>query len=404
MNELKKTSGQKTSLTFKIKDYIAHNMRQYTMLIALVVVIILFQILTQGILLKPRNTTKLIYQNSYVLILAVGMLLCILTGGNIDLAVGSILAVVSAMSGLLVGVMGLPVWLGIIAGLLIGLLAGMWQGMWIAFVKIPPFIATLAGMLIFRGINNLILNGETIGLPDAYVTIAAKPVPDFIGGNSELNMTCIMFGIVFAIIYAAVVLFNRAKKKTRGYDVPSVTATIIKVVVIAALINLLTYWLALDDGLPIILLILAVLILIYTFITKKTIFGRHVYALGGNIKAAELSGISPKKIMFLVYANMGLLSAVAGIVFAGRLNAASPTAGQGFELDAIGSCFIGGASAYGGIGTIMGAVVGALFMGVLNNGMSIMGVSTFWQDIVKGLVLLLAVAFDVYSKSKSKTK
>lgn len=404
MNEVNKSSEQKMGLTYKIKDYIAHNMRQYTMLVALVVIIVLFQILTDGVLLKPRNTTKLIYQNSYILILAVGMLLCILTGGNIDLSVGSIVAVVSAMSGLLAGILNMPVWLAIIAGLLIGLLAGMWQGMWIAFVKIPPFITTLAGMLIFRGVNNIILNGETIGLPEEYVTIAAKPVPDFIGGNSDLNMTCILFGILFSVIYVVVVLLNRTKKKLRGYDVPSLLATIIKVVIIAGLINLLCYWLAKDDGMPIILLILAVLILIYTFITTKAIIGRHIYALGGNAKAAELSGISPKKIMFLVYTNMGLLSAAAGIVFAGRLNAASPGAGNGFELDAIGACFIGGASAYGGIGTVMGAVVGALFMGVLNNGMSIMGVSTFWQDIVKGLVLLLAVAFDVYSKSKSKTK
>ncbi len=405
MNEVKQMSEPKLSLTGRIKDYVAHNMRQYTMLIALVVIIILFQVLTDGILLKPRNTTKLIYQNSYILILAVGMLMCILTGGNIDLAVGSIVAVVSAMSGLMATVLGMPVWLSIIAGLLIGTLAGVWQGAWIAFVKIPSFIVTLAGQLIFRGINNLILNGETIGLPAEYTTIAASPVPDFIGGpESDLNLTAIAFGILFSIVYVAIVLIGHGKKKSRGYEVPSMGITVVKIVLIVALINLFTYWLAQDDGIPIILLILIVLISTYAFITSKTITGRHFYALGGNAKAAELSGISTKKILFLAYTNMGLLSAIAGIVFAGRLNAASPQAGGGFELDAIGACFIGGASMSGGIGTVMGAVIGAMFMGVLNNGMSIMGVNTFLQDIIKGLVLLLAVAFDVYSKSKSKVK
>lgn len=389
----------------KIKEYITHNMRQYTMLIALVIIMALFQILTEGVLLMPRNTSKLIYQNSYIIILAIGMLMCILTGGNIDLSVGSVVALVSAMSGLLSVVVGLPVWLSIILGLLVGLLAGMWQGMWIAYMRIPAFIVTLAGMLVFRGINNLILQGLTIGLPDEYVVIASGVVPDFIGGGtSELNITAIVIGAVFSLAYVISVFYSRGKKHLRGYELPSLVATIIKTIVILAVINLFTYWLSRDDGIPIILVILAVLMLIYTFITTKTIPGRHLYALGGNAKAAELSGIKTKKILFMAYANMGLLSAVAGIVFAGRLNAASPTAGQGFELDAIAACFIGGASATGGVGTVMGAVIGGFIMGILNNGMSIMGVSTFWQDIAKGLVLLAAVAFDVFSKAKSKSK
>lgn len=389
----------------KIKEYITHNMRQYTMLIALVIIMALFQILTEGVLLMPRNTSKLIYQNSYIIILAIGMLMCILTGGNIDLSVGSVVALVSAMSGLLSVVVGLPVWLSIILGLLVGLLAGMWQGMWIAYMRIPAFIVTLAGMLVFRGINNLILQGLTIGLPDEYVVIASGVVPDFIGGGtSELNITAIVIGAVFSLAYVISVFYSRGKKRLRGYELPSLVATIIKTIVILAVINLFTYWLSRDDGIPIILVILAVLMLIYTFITTKTIPGRHLYALGGNAKAAELSGIKTKKILFMAYANMGLLSAVAGIVFAGRLNAASPTAGQGFELDAIAACFIGGASATGGVGTVMGAVIGGFIMGILNNGMSIMGVSTFWQDIAKGLVLLAAVAFDVFSKAKSKSK
>lgn len=389
----------------KIKNYITHNMRQYTMLIALVLIMLLFGILTEGVLIKPRNVSKLIYQNSYIIILAIGMLMCILTGGNIDLSVGSVVALVSAMSGLLSVVVGLPVWISIILGLIVGLLAGMWQGMWIAYMRIPAFIVTLAGMLVFRGINNLILQGLTIGLPEPYVVIASGAVPDFIGGaDSELNLTAIVIGAVFSLIYLVSVFYSRGKKRSRGYELPSLLATIIKTVLIIGIINLFTFWLSRDDGIPIILVILAALMLIYTFITTKTIPGRHLYALGGNAKAAELSGIKTKKILFMAYANMGLLSAVAGIVFAGRLNAASPTAGQGFELDAIAACFIGGASATGGVGTVMGAVIGGLIMGILNNGMSIMGVSTFWQDIAKGLVLLAAVAFDVFSKSKSKTK
>lgn len=397
---------------------IANNMRQYAMLIALVVIVLLFVILTDTVLILPRNFTKLISQNSYVLILAVGMLMCILTGGNIDLSVGSIVALVSAMSGLLSSILGLPVWISIILALLTGLLAGMWQGMWIAMFKIPAFIVTLAGMLIFRGINNLILNGETIGLSDVYTTIAVKPVPDFLlaegskipdfitglGGTGFLNLTAIVIGVIFSVAYIILTVFSRSTKIRRGYEVPSVASTVVKTAVLVVIINLLTFWLARDDGMPIILLILAVLIALYTFITTKTIMGRHLYALGGNAKAAELSGINTKKIMFLAYSNMGLLSAVAGIVFAGRLNAASPLAGQGFELDAIAACFIGGASTSGGIGTVMGAVVGGLIMGVLNNGMSIMGVNIFVQSITKGLVLLLAVLFDVYSKSKAKTR
>lgn len=417
MKTTSKLSEKGTNLWSRISESIINNMRQYAMLIALIVIVGLFFVLTEGILLFPRNVTKLISQNSHVLILAVGMLMCILTGGNIDLSVGSTVALVSAMSGLFSNILGMPVWFSILISLLTGLLAGMWQGMWIAKFRIPAFIVTLAGMLIFRGINNIILNGETLGLPDAFTTIASKPIPDLLadiniripdfigkGGTIKLNMIAIIIGVLFSLVYIGFTVFSRSTKKRRGYEVPSVTAMFIKTALLVVIINLLTFWLALDDGIPIILMILAILISIYTFITTKTIIGRHLYALGGNAKAAELSGVNTKKIMFLVYTNMGLLAAIAGIVFAGRLNAASPLAGQGFELDAVASCFIGGASTSGGVGTVMGAVIGALIMGVLNNGMSIMGVNIFWQQITKGLVLLLAVAFDIYSKSKAKIK
>lgn len=406
----------------KVKEYMNRNMRQYGMLIALIVIVIFFEIITKGVLLLPRNTSKLIYQNSYVLILAIGMMCCILTGGNIDLSVGSLVALVSAMSGLMATMIGLPAWLSIIIGLITGLIAGMWQGFWIAFVKVPPFITTLAGMLIFRGFNNIILNGETKPLPQLYITIASGTVPDFIAPKTIpdflgvagflgmknkvefLNSTALAAGLILSVLYVIFLFFNRNSKKARGYEVSTLGSIAAKATAFFIIINVFAYWLAMDDGIPIILIILAVLFAFYTFLTTKTIPGRHLYAMGGNIKAAELSGVNTKKMMFLAYTNMGLLSAVAGIVFAGRLNAAAPTAGDGFELDAIGACFIGGASAYGGIGTIWGAMVGGFIMGIMNNGMSVISLNTFWQNVAKGMVLLLAVAFDVYSKSKSKIK
>ena len=387
----------------RLKTGFKNNMKQYSMLIALVFIMIMFQILTNGILLKPINVSRLIYQNSYVLILAIGMLLCILTGGNIDLSVGSIVAFVSALSALFSVTFGLPVWLSIILGLLSGLLAGMWQGFWIAYVKIPPFIVTLAGMLLFRGINNIILNGKTVLLPDLYTKISSGVIPDFIGNGSGIHVTTVLVGVLSVLLYLILSHISRRNKNKFGFEVESKGAYILRQLVISFVIILFAYWLSLANGLPIILVILAVLVIFYSFLTQKTVIGRHIYAMGGNRKAAELSGIKTKKILFGVYANMGLLAAVAGIVFAGRLNSASPTAGDGFELDAIAACFIGGASATGGIGTVMGAIIGGFIMGILNNGMSIMGISVFWQQIVKGLVLLLAVAFDVYSKSKAKT-
>lgn len=387
----------------RLKMEFKNNMKQYSMLIALVVIMAMFQILTGGILLKPINVSRLIFQNSYVLILAIGMLLCILTGGNIDLSVGSIVAFVSALSALFSVTFGLPVWLSMVLGLLAGLLAGMWQGFWIAYVKIPPFIVTLAGMLLFRGVNNIILNGKTVLLPEMYTNIASGVIPDFLGGGSGLHVTTVVIGAIGVVLYMTLSLISRKDKVKYGFEVAPFAQFLVKQLVVSFVILLFSYWLALANGLPIILIILGALIAIYAFLTQKTIVGRHIYAMGGNQKAAALSGVKTKKILFWVYANMGLLAAVAGIVFAGRLNSASPTAGDGFELDAIAACFIGGASATGGIGTVMGAITGGFIMGILNNGMSIMGISVFWQQIVKGLVLLAAVAFDVYSKSKPKT-
>ena len=403
----------------RFRDFLNRSLRQYGMIIALVAIMIFFGFMTGGRLIWPRNISALIRQNAYVLILAIGMMFCILTGGNVDLSVGSLVALVSAMSGLTLTRLGLPSWLAIILSVLTGLLSGIWQGFWIAYVKVPPFIATLSGMLIFRGINNIILDGQTLPLSGLYVTVGTGSVPDIVPDTvpdflrigdllqlqnkpEYLNATMLVTGLVLSVIYVVVVIFSRQSKKRRGYEVQPLRLVIAKVIAFFIAINLFSYWLAMDDGLPIMLILLVVLYGIYNFIANRTVLGRHIYAMGGNIKAAELSGVNTRKMMFLVYSNMGLLAGVAGIVTAGRLMAASPNVGMSFELDAIGACFIGGASAYGGVGTIWGAVVGAFIMGVMNNGMSIMGLDVFLQSVAKGLVVLLAVAFDMYSKSKSR--
>ncbi|NMA67276.1 MAG: sugar ABC transporter permease [Clostridiaceae bacterium] len=378
------------------------NLRQYVMIIALVVVIIFFQIITGGILLKPLNISNLIQQNAYILILATGMLLCILTCGNIDLSVGSVAGFIGAISAVFILKMNMPVFPAILISLVIGVLIGIWHGFWIAYVGVPAFITTLAGMLIFRGLTMVILQGTSLApFPKSYTFIAAGFIPD-VANIDGLNILAILAGIIASVLYILNELNDRASKKRYNFEVSSPGAFWAKVISIVAVINAFTYALARYKGIPAVLVIVVLLVLIYSFITNKTIPGRHIYAYGGNPKAAKLSGVKTKKVLFWVYVNMGFLAALAGIIFTGRLNSATPKAGNGFEMDAIASCFIGGASTTGGIGTVVGAIVGGLLMGVLNNGMSIMGVSIDWQQAIKGVVLLAAVAFDVYSKSKSR--
>ncbi len=386
-----------------VKGLFKGNIRQYGMIIALVFIMLLFGILTNGLLFRPMNISNLILQNSYVLILAVGMLLCIVTG-NVDLSVGSIVAFVGAVSAYFLIDLKLPTWIGILISLAIGASVGAFQGFFIAYIRVPAFIVTLAGMLTFRGLTMVLLNGRT---KSPY----SKPFQAMASGYlfqdiriGSLNLIALIIGVVASIIYILFELNNRKTKKKYGFEVSSINMLLVKMVVFIVAINLLTYSLAQYNGIPIILILLTVLIAVYTFITNKTIAGRHIYALGGNEKAAKLSGIKTKRVMFWVYTNMGLLAALAGLVVAGRLNAATPKAGNGFELDAIAACYIGGASASGGVGTIIGAIVGGLVMGVLNNGMSIMGIGVDWQQAIKGLVLLSAVTFDIYSKSKSQTQ
>jgi len=386
----------------KNKDVFKSNMRQYTMGFALILLVILFQFLTKGVLLKPQNVTNLLLQNSYVIILAMGMLLCILSGGNIDLSVGSIVAFIGAVSATLIVNNDMAVLPGILIALFVGLIIGAWQGFWIAFIEIPSFIVTLAGMLMFRGLTLVLLNGRTIGpYPETFQILSSGFITDIMPEN-PLHMLTIIAGVIFSLVFIANELFNIRMKKQYGLVNSSIVFTIIKLVLGIAVINMFTYTLASYKGISTVMLILLGLFFIYNFITKKSVFGRHIYAMGGNVKAARLSGVKTSRVLFLVYVNMALLSALAGIVIAGRLNAATPKAGNGFELDAIAACFIGGASTTGGIGTVFGVIVGALIMGVLNNGMSIMGVSVDWQQAIKGMVLLLAVASDILSKRRAK--
>ena len=387
-----------------IRNFLRDNVRQYGMLIALVVIMLFFQVATDGVLLVPMNVTNLVLQNAYVFILAIGMTLCILTGGNIDLSVGSVVAFIGALCGTLVITLHLNVWLSMGLVLLVGLAIGVWQGFWIAYLRLPAFIVTLAGMLTFRGLTVFMLKGLTIGpFPDVFQQISSGFVPDLLGGDgAALNIMTLVVGAVIAGLYVLVQFSQRLHRRRNGYASASFGLFIAGVVLVVGVIGLASYWLASYRGLPVIFIIIGILVAAYSFFTQRTVPGRNLYAMGGNEKAAQLSGINTNRVLFFAYVNMGVLAAVTGIAVSSRLNAASPLAGQNFELDAIAACFIGGASATGGIGTIVGAIIGALVMGVLNNGMSILGIGSDIQQVVKGLVLLLAVAFDVLSKRKAR--
>ena len=331
-----------------IKDIFKNNIRQYAMFIALIVITVFFQILTEGTLLLPMNITNLILQNSYVLILAIGMTLCILTGGNIDLSVGSVCAFIGAVAGTLIINMKMDAGLAIIICLLIGIAIGVWQGFWIAYLRIPAFIVTLAGMLLFRGLTIAMLKGLTLSpFPEKFLQISAGFVPDvFKGLGINLNITALIAGVIISVVYVIFAFKKREEQRRYGFEVMAMPLFIAKLVLILVGINLFAYWLAAYKGLPIILVLIGILVFVYSFFTTRTVPGRYIYAMGGNEKAAKLSGINTNRVLFFTYINMAFLAAVAGIVFTARLNAASPQAGTNFELDAIAACFIGGASAY----------------------------------------------------------
>ena len=412
--------GNKNNFSNSFKSFFKGN----TMIVILVGVMLLFEVLIRlsghGSMFAPANITNIIRQNAYVAILATGMLLCILTGGNIDLSVGSVVALVGALAGVFIVTLHMPIWLAICLCLLLGTLIGAFHGFFIAYVHIPPFITTLAGMLLWRGVATIVLDGRPIApFPDKYLNLFESFIPNpseatiekF--GDFELFdewvdkytfMITLIISLVCVLAYVILEIISRRKKIKNNYSVPSKGSFIAKLCILSIVILILGQFLARDRGLPVVLILLGVIVAIYSYFTQNTVPGRYLYAIGGNAKAAKLSGVNTDNVMFFAYTNMGFISAVAALVTIARLNSAQPTAGQNYEMDAIASCFIGGASAYGGTGTVGGAVVGAIFMGVLNNGMSILGVDMNWQRAVKGMVLLGAVIFDIVSKKKKTTK
>lgn len=384
------------------KKVVNLDMKQYGMFLALIAIYVIFAIMTGGKNLSPANINNLIMQNGYVVILAIGMLLCVLTG-NVDLGVGSTVALTGAAAGIIMVDYKMNMWVAIIVALLIGLLVGMFAGFFIAYLNIPPFVVTLATMLMGRGLTYTLLKAQTKGpLPDDYIYLGAGFLPTVkvnVGGGT-LDLVCIVVAIIASVALILAEAKSIATKKKYNFATNPMWQVVLKLAVMLVIIWFFFYKLARYNGLPFVLVIMVALIALYAFITSKTVAGRQIYALGGNRKAANLSGIDTNKVFFWVYTNMGLLSAVAGIVLSARNASSTPKAGDGFEMDAIASCYIGGAAVAGGAGTILGAVVGAFIMGILNNGMSLYGWSTDIQKIVKGAVLLGAVTVDVLSKRK----
>jgi len=389
-----------------VRSKATDTLKKYTMFIMLVVVVILFEVLLRlagrGTFFNSKNMTNLISQNAYVLILATGMLMCILTGGNIDLSVGSLVAFVGAIAGKIIVENHGNIYAGIAVCLLIGLVAGVWNAIWIAYVRIPAFIVTLSSMMVFRGLTHITLGGYTLSpFPKNYQAIF-NGYPSASMDERTRYVFTMGIGAFICIVFLLSQILGRQSRKKKGYEVESIIWIILKFVIITFILLGIFHFLGGDRGIPYTLILLAAIVGVYSFITSKTVPGRNLYAIGGNEKAAKLSGINTNRTLFFAYTNMGFLSGVAALVCVGRYSAAMPTLGTSYEMDAIASCFIGGAATYGGIGTVFGAVVGALLMGVLNNGMQYMGLDPNWQLVIKGMVLLAAVAFDVISKKRAR--
>jgi putative multiple sugar transport system permease protein len=378
---------------------VRNNMRQYGMLVALALIVVLFQIWTDGALLLPNNVSNIVQQNSYILILAMGMMIVIIAG-HIDLSVGSLAAFVGAAAAVMMVKHDMPWVLALVLSLLIGAAAGAWQGFWIAYVGIPSFIVTLAGMLLFRGGTQILLEGQSIApFPRGFQEIAQGFIPEM-GPYTQYHNPTLLIGL--AVIAFVLVQEWRDRRRQLAYELEVLPYNlwVLKCVAIVAAVVAFTLTLASYHGVPLVLLIMCVLLIGLGFVMRNAVVGRHVYALGGNKAAAKLSGVQDKKVTFLVFVNMGVLAALAGCVYAARLNAGTPQAGINFELEAIAAAFIGGASMSGGVGTVLGAVIGGLVLGVLNNGMSLVGIGTDYQQVIKGLVLLAAVGFDVWNKRR----
>lgn len=375
------------------------NMRQYGMLMALGLIVVLFAVWSDGDLLLPRNVSNLVLQNSYILILAIGMMLVIIAG-HIDLSVGSLTAFIGAMAAVLMVEHSLAWPLAVVLCLAIGAVAGAVQGFFIAYLGIPSFIVTLAGMLLFRGLTEIFLKGQTLGpFPKDLQKIANGFLPEVGPDTNYHNLTLLLgFALIAFVVFQEV--RDRKRQQEFALDVVPVKLFLLKLVALVSAVLVVTLLLASYKGAPVVLLILGVLVVGFGYVMRNAIIGRHIYAIGGNLPAAKLSGVKDKKVTFLVFLNMGMLAALAGLVFAARFNAASPKAGLNFELEAIAASFIGGASMSGGVGTVLGAIIGGLVLGVLNNGMNLVGIGTDWQQVIKGAVLLAAVGFDVWNKRK----
>ncbi|MBQ1100016.1 sugar ABC transporter permease [Streptomyces sp. b94] len=382
-----------------ILDGMRRNMRQYGMLMALGLIVALFAVWSDGDLLLPRNVSNLVLQNSYILILAIGMMLVIIAG-HIDLSVGSLTAFIGSMAAVLMVRNDLPWPVAVILCLAIGALAGAAQGFFIAYLGIPSFIVTLAGMLLFRGLTEIFLKGQTLGpFPKDLQKIANGFLPE-VGPNTNYHNLTLLLGFVLIAFVVYQEVRDRKRQLEFALEVPPVKLFVLKLVALVSAVLVVTLLLASYKGAPVVLLILGVLVVGFGYVMRNAIIGRHIYAIGGNLPAAKLSGVKDKKVTFLVFLNMGMLAALAGLVFAARFNAASPKAGLNFELEAIAASFIGGASMSGGVGTVLGAIIGGLVLGVLNNGMNLVGIGTDWQQVIKGAVLLAAVGFDVWNKRR----
>ena len=374
--------------------------QDYGLMISLILIMAFFQWSTGGVLMQSLNLTNLVLQNSYIVIMALGMLM-VIVAGHIDLSVGSIAGFVGALAAVLMVNYQLDPVTATLLCVAAGALIGAAQGYWVAFWHMPSFIVTLAGMLVFRGLTIVVLEGQSIGpFPAGFSLLSAGFIPELLG-TTPLRLTSMLLGCLVGACFFVLDWRQRGNAKKHGLNPGPLYLFVLKNAILAGMVIGLSAILASYRGMPTVLVVMGLLIAVYTFVMNRTTMGRRVYAVGGNAKAAKLSGVRTERVVFYTFVNMGVLAALAGMVFAARLNSATPKAGTGFELDVIAACFIGGASASGGVGKVMGAVVGAFIMGVMNNGMSIMGIGVDYQQIIKGLVLLAAVFFDVYNKNKA---
>jgi putative multiple sugar transport system permease protein len=386
--------------TNDIRALLTRNLRQSGIYVAFVAIVALFAILTDGVLLSPINITNIVLQYSYILVLAIGMVIVIIAG-HIDLSVGSVVALTGAVSAVVVIQQGMPWWVGVVAALAVGGAVGAWHGFWVAYVGIPAFIVTLAGMLLFRGLTLRVLDNISLSpFPGEYQEVANGFLNGLLGGQ-DFDVFTLLIGAIAVAGYGVSGFRTRLARITYQQPVESFPLFVARIVLVGAVVMYFAWQLAHARGMPVVLIILAVLVLAYGVVTRRTVFGRQVYAIGGNLSAATLSGVKVKTVNFWIFVNMGLLSAVAGIIYSSRINGAQPGAGNMFELDAIAAAFIGGAAVTGGVGTVVGAMVGGLIMAVMSNGMQLMGIDQSIQSVVKGLVLLLAVAFDIYNKRRA---